>query len=227
MLCYRSTVLHLLDSFLLRDRLTTLQSNGYNFCYRLLIDLKSVVEKPRVISDRSVGVLWLLVKGDWKYSENLGSTIEEHRPCHFGSSMIGGTTKVASEHGYTMLEWDLFHMFFESKFVARITRICWLCNLTAHDHSDALILPASQVYPAYAETTRSILLATKYREAYDAKKKKLGPQDTEEGLNRSRELKEGFGSKLFGDERDELLVESQTLLQRGEIGLERFQEFKK
>ena len=32
-----------------------------------------------------------------------------------------------------------------------------------------------------------------------------------------RELHEGFGSKLFGDERYELLVESQKLLQRGEI----------
>ena len=42
-----------------------------------------------------------------------------------------------------------------------------------------------------------------------------------------RELHEGFGSKLFGDERDELLVESQELLQRGEIELDRSQEFKK
>jgi len=28
---------------------------------------------------------------------------------------IGGVTKVVSEHGYTMLEWDLFQTFFESK----------------------------------------------------------------------------------------------------------------
>ncbi|WZY69363.1 hypothetical protein YC2023_001603 [Brassica napus] len=44
-----------------------------------------------------------LASGDRKYSENLRSTIEEHRPCHFRSSMIGGVTKVVSEHGYTML----------------------------------------------------------------------------------------------------------------------------
>ena len=42
-----------------------------------------------------------------------------------------------------------------------------------------------------------------------------------------RELQEGFGSKLFEDECDELLVESQELLQRVEIKLGRFQEFKK
>jgi len=36
-------------------------------------------------------------------------------PYHFWSSTIGGVTKVVSEHGYTMLEWDLFQMFFESK----------------------------------------------------------------------------------------------------------------
>ncbi|KAF3544816.1 hypothetical protein DY000_02008535 [Brassica cretica] len=33
------------------------------------------------------------LKGDQKYSENLGSTIEEHRPCHFWSSTIGGVTE--------------------------------------------------------------------------------------------------------------------------------------
>ncbi|WZY87161.1 hypothetical protein YC2023_033545 [Brassica napus] len=32
-------------------------------------------------------------KSDRKYSENLRSTIEEHRPCHFRSSMIGGVTQ--------------------------------------------------------------------------------------------------------------------------------------
>ncbi|KAG5375549.1 hypothetical protein IGI04_040145 [Brassica rapa subsp. trilocularis] len=42
-----------------------------------------------------------------------------------------------------------------------------------------------------------------------------------------RELQEGFGSKLFGDERYELLVESQELLQRVEFELYRSQEFKK
>ncbi|KAF3601619.1 hypothetical protein F2Q69_00035875 [Brassica cretica] len=42
-----------------------------------------------------------------------------------------------------------------------------------------------------------------------------------------RELQEGFGSKLFGDERYELLVESQELLQRVEFELDRFHEFKK
>ena len=42
-----------------------------------------------------------------------------------------------------------------------------------------------------------------------------------------RELQEGFGSKLFEDECDELLVESQELLQRVDIELGRFQEFKK
>ena len=42
-----------------------------------------------------------------------------------------------------------------------------------------------------------------------------------------RELHEGFGSKLFGDEHDELLVESQELRQRGEIELDRSQEFMK
>ncbi|KAG5383494.1 hypothetical protein IGI04_034964 [Brassica rapa subsp. trilocularis] len=68
-------------------------------------------------------------------------------------------------------------------------------------------------------STKSIMFAMKYHEAYDAKKKKLGSQDTEEGLNRS--------NKLFGDERDELLVESQELLQRGEIELNRSQEFMK
>ncbi|KAF3601618.1 hypothetical protein F2Q69_00035874 [Brassica cretica] len=36
-----------------------------------------------------------LANGDWKYSENLRSTIEEHRPCHFRSSTIGGVT----DHG--------------------------------------------------------------------------------------------------------------------------------
>ncbi|KAF3546251.1 hypothetical protein DY000_02009605 [Brassica cretica] len=41
-LCHRSTVLHLLDSFLSRDRLTTLQQNEHNVCYRILIDLKPV-----------------------------------------------------------------------------------------------------------------------------------------------------------------------------------------
>ena len=41
------------------------------------------------------------------------------------------------------------------------------------------------------------------------------------------ELHEGFGSKLIGDERDELLVESQELLQRGEIQLDRSQKRKK
>ena len=80
--------------------------------YRILLGR---VEKPRVISDRSVGVLWLLVYGDWLYSKNLGSTIGEHRPCHFRSSTIGGVTKVVSEHCYTMLEWDLFQILFESK----------------------------------------------------------------------------------------------------------------
>ncbi|KAF3569751.1 hypothetical protein F2Q69_00058515 [Brassica cretica] len=44
---------------------------------------------------------------------------------------------------------------------------------------------------------------------------------------RSSEFYWGFGSKLFGDERDELLVESQELLQRGGIELDRSQEFKK
>ena len=80
--------------------------------------------------------------------------------------------------------------------------------------------------------------------------KVAGPQDIEEGLNRSRytlleadsgcntqrriltwplfrELQEGFGSKLFEDECYELLVKSQELLQRVEIMLDRFQEFKK
>ncbi|KAG5374380.1 hypothetical protein IGI04_042297 [Brassica rapa subsp. trilocularis] len=33
-----------------------------------------------------------LGSGDQKYSENLGSTIEEHQPCHFRSTMIGGVT---------------------------------------------------------------------------------------------------------------------------------------
>ncbi|WZY91981.1 hypothetical protein YC2023_064310 [Brassica napus] len=33
-----------------------------------------------------------LASGDRKYSENLRSTIEEHRSCHFRSSMIGGVT---------------------------------------------------------------------------------------------------------------------------------------
>ena len=42
-----------------------------------------------------------------------------------------------------------------------------------------------------------------------------------------RELQEGFGSKLFGDERYELLVESQELLQRVEFELDRFHEFRK
>ena len=42
-----------------------------------------------------------------------------------------------------------------------------------------------------------------------------------------RELHEGFGSKLFGDEHDDLWVESQELLQRGEIELDRSREFKK
>ena len=41
-----------------------------------------------------------------------------------------------------------------------------------------------------------------------------------------RELHEGFGSKLFRDECDELFVESQELLQRGKIELDRSQEFK-
>ena len=41
-----------------------------------------------------------------------------------------------------------------------------------------------------------------------------------------RELQEGFGSKLFGDERYELLVESQELFQRVEFELDRFHEFK-
>ncbi|WZY93870.1 hypothetical protein YC2023_066199 [Brassica napus] len=31
-----------------------------------------------------------LASGDQKYSENLRSTIEEHRPCQFRSSTIGG-----------------------------------------------------------------------------------------------------------------------------------------
>ena len=88
-------------------------------------------------------------------------------------------------------------------------------------------------------STWSILFPMRHHEDYDAKKKKLGPQDTEETLNSSRytlawgrfgmqhseqnidvafrELQEGCGSKLFGDERYELLVESQKLLQRGEI----------
>ena len=35
-------------------------------------------------------------------------------------------------------------------------------------------------------STGSILFAMRHHEAYDAKKKKLGPQDTEEGLNRSK-----------------------------------------
>ncbi|KAF2618109.1 hypothetical protein F2Q68_00038958 [Brassica cretica] len=107
---------------------------------------------------------------------------------------------------------------------------------TAHDHSDALCLPAPQLSVGGRDglivlqddgSTRSILFVTKYHEAYDAKKKKLGPQDTEEGLNRLRELQEGFCSYLFEDECDELLVESQELHQRVEIELDRFQEFKK
>ncbi|KAF3527505.1 hypothetical protein DY000_02040427 [Brassica cretica] len=35
-------------------------------------------------------------------------------------------------------------------------------------------------------STGSILFSVRHHQAYDAKKKKLGSQDTEEGLNRSR-----------------------------------------
>ncbi|KAG5407849.1 hypothetical protein IGI04_013968 [Brassica rapa subsp. trilocularis] len=69
-------------------------------------------------------------------------------------------------------------------------------------------------------STRSILFATEYHEAYDAKKKKIFTSPL------LRELQEGFGSKLFGNECYELLVESQELLQRVEFKLERFHEFK-
>ncbi|WZY93835.1 hypothetical protein YC2023_066164 [Brassica napus] len=39
-----------------------------------------------------------LASGDRKYSENLRSTIEEHRPCHFRSSTIGGVTLCVRQH---------------------------------------------------------------------------------------------------------------------------------
>ncbi|KAF2542566.1 hypothetical protein F2Q68_00031219 [Brassica cretica] len=41
------------------------------------------------------GLVYTYIISDWKYSENLRSTIEEHRPCHFRSSTIGGVT----DHG--------------------------------------------------------------------------------------------------------------------------------
>ncbi|KAF3496570.1 hypothetical protein DY000_02052357 [Brassica cretica] len=202
-------------------------------------------------------------RGDWKYSENLRSTIEEHRPCHFLSSTIGGVTKVVSEHGYTMLEWDLFQISTETSLngltvLTDVTifmlefatlmvgftvvllgdsnvmpsccsfKVGVVCDQiqydsNAHDHSDALILPASQLSVGGRDgltvlqddgSTRNII---------------FGMQNPEQNLAwpMFRELHKGFGSKLFGDERDELLVESQELLQRGEIELDRSQEFKK
>ncbi|KAF2535319.1 hypothetical protein F2Q68_00021524 [Brassica cretica] len=45
---------------------------------------------------------------------------------------------------------------------------------------------SNQLMLRHDGSTRSILFATKYDGAYDAKNKKLGPQDTEERLKRSR-----------------------------------------
>ncbi|KAF3499072.1 hypothetical protein F2Q69_00041756 [Brassica cretica] len=91
------------------------------------------------------------------------------------------------------------------------------------------LLKSNQLMLRYDGSTRSILFATEYHEAYDAKKKKFGMKHPEQNIDVAvfRELHEGFGSKLFGDERDELLVESQELLQRGEIELDITQEIKK
>lgn len=54
--------------------------------YRVLL---GQVENPRVISDKSVGVLGLLVQGDQKYSENLRSDFEKQRSCHLMSTTSG------------------------------------------------------------------------------------------------------------------------------------------
>ncbi|KAF2618001.1 hypothetical protein F2Q68_00042178 [Brassica cretica] len=47
-----------------------------------------------------------LASGDRKYSENLGSTIEKHRPCHFRSSTIGGVTSTLCKYGLDSLVHD-------------------------------------------------------------------------------------------------------------------------
>ncbi|WZY99840.1 hypothetical protein YC2023_072169 [Brassica napus] len=122
--------------------------------------------------------------GDQKYSENLRSTIEEHRPCHFRSSTIGGVTKVivmgsyltvifhsrsteTSLNGWTVLTdvsiirlefatlmreiWDIIDTSNTSPDSCVIDVKVGVVygsiqsDATAHDHLDALILPASQV----------------------------------------------------------------------------------
>ncbi|KAF3585216.1 hypothetical protein F2Q69_00029922 [Brassica cretica] len=149
-----------------------------------------------------------LASGDRKYSQNLRSTIEEHRPCHFRSSTIAGVTKVREI-------WDIIDTSNTSPDSCVIdVKVGVDCDpiqrdSTTHDHSDALVLPSAHVDPAYDEP--------------------FGMKHQSKTLTWPifRELHEGFCSKLFGDERDELLVESQELLQRGEIELDRSQEFKK
>ncbi|KAF3527504.1 hypothetical protein DY000_02040426 [Brassica cretica] len=57
--------------------------------------VKPSPEVRRVFSLKFISTKFILKLeeiGDRKYSENLGSTIEEHRPCHFRSSKIGGVT---------------------------------------------------------------------------------------------------------------------------------------
>ncbi|WZY93846.1 hypothetical protein YC2023_066175 [Brassica napus] len=149
-----------------------------------------------------------LASGDRKYSENLRSTIEEHRLCHFWSSTIGGVTKVVSEHGYTMLEWDLFQMFFE-----RITKTS-LNGWTVRIDVAIIMLEFSTLMAGFTIVVLGV---------------NLGVNTHSRILTWPlfRELQEGFGSKLFGDERYELLLRSQELLQGVEIELDRFQEFKK
>ncbi|KAG5415646.1 hypothetical protein IGI04_003213 [Brassica rapa subsp. trilocularis] len=220
-------------------------------------DFKSrIFQKPSVIS-LSSSIVFLSqshgFKSDRKYSENLRSTIEEHRPCHFRSSTIGGVTKV--KHRDKLERIDLTYRCYYHQ-----ARVCYPYGRvhyrpvrsqvdTLNTSPDSCVINVKLML-RHDGSTGSILFSMRHHEAYDAKKKKMGSQDTEEGLNRSRhtlfeadlgfntqsriltwsffrELQEGFGSKLFEYECYELLVESQELLQRVEFELDRFHELKK
>ncbi|WZY94054.1 hypothetical protein YC2023_066383 [Brassica napus] len=116
-----------------------------------------------------------LASGDRKYFENLRSTIEKHRPCHFRSSTIGGVTKVKHRdkiervdcayrcyyhyarvsypHGrvhYRPVKSQVYTSNTSPDSCVIDVKVGVVCgpiqsDETAHDHLDALILPASQV----------------------------------------------------------------------------------
>ncbi|KAG5378243.1 hypothetical protein IGI04_026085 [Brassica rapa subsp. trilocularis] len=72
----------------------TLGREGTSLASDLLTENLENVFKVRVPYDISpcpneLTIGYCFFSGDQKYSENLRSTIEEHQPCHFRSTMIG------------------------------------------------------------------------------------------------------------------------------------------